>query len=1149
MTINVPRRVRFYPFGMTASPEIRSRLGRAAAREFKVLEGVEHPGILKARDYKDTDRGPALIFDYDPDAVRLDRFIADHQTTLGLDQRLDMLRQLVEALAYAHGKGLFHRALAPQSIIVRHLNDPRPQLVIGGWQVAMREGSEVSDTLRTQGTQHLDEHLSDPGRLHAAPETTLNIGVNPAKLDVFSLGTLAWLLFTGKPPADSVLELPEKLERGQGLLLSEVLDGVHVDLEDLVRSATNPDASRRIATADEFLWYLKDVEKPSEGTSANDTVDPSIAKPDDRLEGGFNVVRRLGRGGSADVLVVKREGEEEELVLKVAVDGTHSERIAREAEVLRRLRHANIVSFRERLDVNGRAAILMEKAGKQTLAQVLRGNDPPSLDLMRRFGEELLQALDHLEHEGVPHRDVKPDNVGVASASGSGRRKLVLFDFSLSQTAAESIEAGTPPYLDPFLKLCRPRRWDLYAERYAAGVTLHEMLTGIVPTWGDGESDPAAIEDEATVAVDRFDPSLRDSLHAFFRRALRRDCTKRFGNAEEMLRTWRQAFEAADEKPRERDSLQFVARRLQASSSIAELGYGVEAHDVLDKMGIHTVAQLLAVDRIRFRYLRNVGDRVRKEIRQRAKDLANLRPDLVPSATGGGSKPSMDRLFERLMPKRPAGDERVEDQVLAAWLGIDLLPGLSTFPDVGEVARRCNTARSVVDKALRDARERWHKAVELNELRGEVVNMLAAEANLMPVAELASRLLAARGTVETGTAERQRLARGVIRAAAELEAGLAEPRFRLDVERVPALVVLSEDVAAWARLLGEQANALAREDPLPTPARSFEELAELSHPAKVTLDRPRLLKLAAGVSTGTALSGRLELYPRGMHASRALALSAGSLLGRGRLTEQQVRDRVLGRFPEAAPLPARPELDGLLKEAGVDREWRDHEPDGPGYYAKLLAADTASGGSFQRVDTQGPAEEATPEVLDVRALEEKLAHAGRSGGFMALTVSPRNYRRAEAELIARFPRERISLDQVLIEAMRAQAEELRVQWPVVLAADAEPRDGRGFKNLMQLVGKSLPLVRDRLLKLDRPALLVHPGLVARYDLMPLVEELRDASGSRGGPPGLWLLIAQANDGLPMIDNHALPVISAAQWTRLSESWLANRHRAGTRPAA
>ena len=91
--------------------------------------------------------------------------------------------------------------------------------------------------------------------------------------------------------------------------------------------------------------------------------------------------------------------------------------------------------------------------------------------MLQRFGEELIEAVNHLESEGVAHRDIKPENIGIAE-NRSGKLQLVLFDFSLCRTPAENITAGTHPYLDPFLSLRKPARWDLYAERFALAITL-----------------------------------------------------------------------------------------------------------------------------------------------------------------------------------------------------------------------------------------------------------------------------------------------------------------------------------------------------------------------------------------------------------------------------------------------------------------------------------------------------------------------------------------------------------------------------------------------------------------------------------------------------------------------------------------------------
>jgi serine/threonine protein kinase len=1145
----VARRVRMYPYARAASPEARDRLARTAQREFRVLEGVEHPGIQRVLDYREAEKGPALVFEHDPTSIRFDRFLAQKQQSLSLSQKLELLRQLGEAMAYAHGKRLFHRGLAPQNILVRDPDGDAPRLQITNWQVASRAEGSLGGLAVTVGTQNIEDHLSDPAKVYHAPENGAEDG---AQADVFSLGAIAYHIFAGRPPADSALELPTTLLANDGLRLSASINGVGPWLDELINASTKPSVGARLRDAREFLEYLAqaEVEARPPDQSPPPLADPSTALPDDRLDGGLVVVRRLGRGGSADALLVKRDDEEDPCVIKVALDAAHADRVRAEAEVLRRLhQHQNIVRFIGEAIVAGRPSILMEFAGDKTLAEWIRGAGTLSLDLMRRFGEHLLSAIDHLEQEGVAHRDIKPDNLGVAKVAGSGAYRLVLFDFSLSRISVENIQAGTKPYLDPFLADRRPPRWDLHAERYAAAVTLHEMLTGSPPVYADGQADPRATDEEATIAIDRFDPALRVGLSGFFSRALKRDAGLRFGNAEEMLRAWRSAFAPMDNVNIDTDSIEVVATRLRRSSTIAEVGYGIEARDVLDRMGIHTVHQLLGVPRQKFRYLSGVGDKIRREIRERAKRLAQLRPDLAPGASMDESsgRASIDRLADQLIARRPAGDEKLEDRILARYLGIEPDNAL-LWSTAGDVAMAVGVARSALADALDGARSRWHKSAEINAVRAEIAVLLEAAGGVASADELAIQLLAAHGTVAESPTERSRRAQAVIRAAVELEASVSDFRFSAYSDAQPTLLATKPEFAEFARRLGRQADVLALENPLPSPGRVEEELGRVPVPEGVVgLPQRRLLRLAVAASKKAALSARLELYPRRMPALTALRLCLGALTGAERLSEDELRARVLGRFGEAEPLPGRPALDALLEEAGADRVWRSPSGDSAGYYPRTVS-ENATGSLTQRHPTGEPGPEITAEVLDARALEEKLAHAAKTGAFLALTVEPRRAPAAENELIRRFPREVVSLERLMLRAMRAEAEARRVSWATALAADAATRDSADFRNLLRLAARAAPRVKEEVLALRTPALLTRPGLLARYDLMDMLANIAQASGAAGGPPSVWLLIPQASPGLPVIDSAVLPVISAANCAWLTRSWLENAHRAINRAA-
>ena len=497
-------------------------------------------------------------------------------------------------------------------------------------------------------------------------------------------------------------------------------------------------------------------------------------------------------------------------------------------------------------------------------------------------------------------------------------------------------------------------------------MTLHEIVTGTTPTWGDGLSDPAATDGEINLAAERFQPILRPGLLTFFHTALARQPEDRFGNAEDMLRAWRQAFAPLTTALLAPNDLEVTARQLDRRSPIAQVGFSVEAREVLDNMHIHTVEQLLGVERIRFRYLRQVGDRVRKEIRLTAKRLAEYRPDLLPGADDrpGQGRASLDRLNELLLPRRPAGAESNEDRALEAYLGLD---GAIAWPTVGDVAQNCRLPRSVIADALTQARERWHRARDLNDLRTDLRALLDTMGGVATLAEMTTLLLTTRGTIETDPADRTCIARAVMRAAVELEAAaMDDPRFVADTDAAPVLIAISAEHAIYARLLGMQADAMAPATPPPSPAAVDEALDTVARPdSPVQPIGQRRLRLAVAASTSAALSAQSELYPRNLPPIDALTRSLGALSGPQKLTRKDIVTRVTARFPDAARLPDRPELDALLDQAGAERVWQD-DADGGAYVSRRSSATASSAVALLRHPTNASAIDATPEVLNAR---------------------------------------------------------------------------------------------------------------------------------------------------------------------------------------
>lgn len=1185
VSVGVARRVRIYNLASASSPEERTTRVTQAKREFKILEGIEHTGILQCRDYKETELGPALIFDHDPKAVRLDHLIRDHGAHLDVGKRLELVREIAEVLKFAHSRRLYHRALGPQSVLVRGIDSGELRVQLMNWQTAARQSSTAGTTStvhHTTGTLHVEAYVEDPGLVYLAPETTRADPAHGAELDVFSLGCLTYLIFSGEPPAISTLELSTKLRQGPGLRLSDVLDGCSPSLHELVKFATNPEVVTRYDTIQGFLDDLEKVEDELTAPDPEQTVDPSRAGPGDRIEGGFTVVKRQGRGSSSDALLVRPDGGEEELVLKVAIDAAHSDNLQGEAEALGKLHHANIVELRSVHTVAGRAALLLRSAGHETLAKKLRRDGRLSLDMLQRFGEELLHAVEHLEDTAVIHRDIKPDNIGIAE-SRTKKLKLVLFDFSLARTPAENLTAGTPPYLDPFLSLRPQRRWDLAAERFAAAVTLYEMATGRTPRWGDGQTAPAMLDVEATIAAEVFDPVVRQPLAEFFAKALSREASQRHDNAEEMLRAWQAVFQrAATTHPAAPDNFESRAFTVTPQTTMAELGYSLEAQDVLERMGIHNARELLAVDRIRFRYLKGVGDKIRKEIRQIAGELARLRPDLTQGrdtlhALGEEEGDDTDlpvtvnELAVLLLPRRPAGDDRPDENALAYYLGLEEAVPAGSWPTLGDTENATRIERGVLTQALIKARERWLKNKAFTELRTNIDTLLATQGQVMTAHEVALAILALRGCALQDDAERLRLASALVRAALEAESHLEKPRFEaFDHSPVP-LVATSQAWAEYARQLGTAADTCALADPLMPPGRVLEALEAVRLPAMTAADDEmsiggsllppaRLFRLATMASRRAALSSRQEIYPRGMPALLALRQSMGGLLGAMELSVHELQDRVKGRYPEAETLPLRPMLDRLLEEVGAPLKWEASADKGRGAYRRQTLGAGATAGTttiFGRASTVTAVAE--PQLsatwAEARAIEVRLQNNLKQGGLLVLTIEPRMAQHAETELLRRFGEpqgqphilRRLSVDGLLLREMRAQAAALRVDWSLVLQADASEPGSRDWSKLLMLVGRTLPMLRKELLESPAPLLVVNAGLLARYELMNVVSELEAVAGRPGHTPAAWILLPSHQAGVARLNGVPVPLVNAGAVTSLPRDWIENKHRAVAMP--
>lgn len=1155
-------RVRQYTVAQALTEEDRQRLKRVAAREFQIIQTLDHQGILPVLDYKEHEHGPALLFRYlDPNAVRFDHYLASNCHKLTPGQRLDLLRQVADAIRYAHRKRIIHRSLGPQSILVTDASSSSPRLQVYNWQVGVRESASTSGRVT-----NVEDLVEAQALVYMSPEAISDSRKVTEASDVFSLGTIAFHLFASRPPAGNTTELAKILRDKKGLSISSVLDGAGPKLEELIQWSTHPDVLTRIGSVEDFLTLLDDVEDELTAPTEVVVTDPLQAKQGDQLPHGFVVKRELGQGATAKALLVTKD--DKEFVLKVSLSEDNNARLHEEAEALRTIHSEFIVAIEQELKMSSRTVLVLQKAGDNTLTAMLVKEGVPSLELLSRYGDDLLSAICSLERHGIVHRDIKPDNIGIRSLTKQ-RNQLILFDFSLARAPLDNITVGTEGYRDPFLKLRKPPRWDLAAERYSAAVTLYEMTLGhgVTLPWCHSKSDSSLTDDELVLDAEKFDASVRDGLVKFFSKALHREPDQRFDNAYDMQTAWRQVFKESEQRKITTTTGEEVVigvslDQANLGTPVSALGLSNRARNALERANIITVRDLLQFPIGEIHLMKGVGNQTRQEIirfvgelREKFPNVEALMPKDQPAPDESAGPPSLENLHHRIVGARhPKKD--AEWNMRAGLLGVTApaSQSASQWPSQTDVAEALSVTRARIGQIVSADRNRWGKDAQITAFRHELCEQIHRLGGVVTIAEIIDLTILLRPAANTlDSAQQQRLASAVARAAVETEDMMAQRRFQMRRVAGKIVVACSQELAVYAEKLGQAADQLAEADPLASPIRVFQELYEVQQPPQPHGCQPfsneRLLNLAAAMSQKAAVSSRQEVYPRGMAAERALRLGIGALSGLGvgetekGFSVEQIRDRVKSRYPAAEPLPDRPELDALLHKVGLDVRW---DADSKLYQRREAAILFTSGSSVPRrhsTATSARHVEVTPDVADARSFEDRLQHAYNDGGFLVLTVRPSRMRWAEAELLRRFELERVSFDDLFFDVLREEAKELEVDWTIIEQADGADPASQDWKNLLHLIGRAGPKIAARLAQRREHLLLVNPGMIARYDLMAILETLRDKVGHDAPCPCLWVLVASdGQNDMPILDHAEIPLITPGQRAKVSESWIDNVHR-------
>jgi serine/threonine protein kinase/tetratricopeptide (TPR) repeat protein len=268
--------------------------------------------------------------------------------------------------------------------------------------------------------------------------------------------------------------------------------------------------------------------------------------------GGFQIDRRLGAGGMAEVFVARRQGAEgtyKILVLKRILPVHGASRRFRsmfveEAQLATRLNHPNIVQVYEFQDYGEEGLLLsmefvegLDLGKLMSAAKAKATRIPPwvSAYIVSEVGKGLHYA--HERKEGgtpldIVHRDVSPQNVLL---SYEGAVKIADFGIATANLFRDEtgILKGKYGYMSP--EQARGEKVDRRGDIYALGVVLHELLTGR-PLHGNlsGDSLLEAVRAGVVEPPSTFARDVPPELETLVMRALAKSADDRFQSARDM---------------------------------------------------------------------------------------------------------------------------------------------------------------------------------------------------------------------------------------------------------------------------------------------------------------------------------------------------------------------------------------------------------------------------------------------------------------------------------------------------------------------------------------------------------------------------------------------------------------------------------------
>jgi serine/threonine-protein kinase len=249
--------------------------------------------------------------------------------------------------------------------------------------------------------------------------------------------------------------------------------------------------------------------------------------------GKYRIVEPLGSGGFGTVYLAEDTWIDKRVAIKVPHrQGLDFGELLREPRLLASLNHPNIVTVITAEKQENVFFIVMEYVPGETLETIIAERGALELAQALDYTCQIANAVEHAHKQGVIHRDLRPANVFVTD-----KGLLKVGDFGTSRfleiAAHGTTVIGSPPYMAPEQF---EGRAVFASDLYSLGVTMYQMLTGILPYDTPTPSDLERLRRGDLVSSPRLrNPAIPKVIDHVVMRALAADVSSRYQRAEDLL--------------------------------------------------------------------------------------------------------------------------------------------------------------------------------------------------------------------------------------------------------------------------------------------------------------------------------------------------------------------------------------------------------------------------------------------------------------------------------------------------------------------------------------------------------------------------------------------------------------------------------------